>query len=61
MLRNEGVENVEGGVGALSISKLMAQVQGLQQIVETLVRAMANQGIHKEDPFTVRDGRHRER
>ena len=30
-------------------------------MVKTLVRAMANQGIHKEDPLVEKEARHREK
>ena len=59
--RGQEAGNVAGGAGAPNITELMAQVQGLQQTVETLVGAMANQGIHREDPPIEREARHRER
>ena len=59
--RNEGARNVEGEVRAPSMLELLAQVQGLQQMVEIMVRAITNQGTSEEDPFIDREARHRER
>ena len=61
MARDEEAKNIKGGVGAPSVVELQAEVQGLQQIEETLVNAMANQGRIGEDPLVERETRQQER